>query len=67
MNRDALPMREGLPVWRAMEIIEQRTADHFAVVAADGEEFVGMVSRRDIVSAYLSVSRSVRREQNEIV
>lgn len=53
------------PVWQAMEYVNHSAADHFPIVD-DAGVFLGMVSHRDIVAAYLDVSRSVRREQSDL-
>lgn len=66
IERDSMALDQHTPVWRAMSLADSSTDDLFAVVDASGV-VQGTVSRRDIVSAYLNVTRSVRREQNGVV
>ncbi len=63
--RDVLTLSPDTPVWQAMELVSHGTAERFCVVDADGG-YRGMVARRDIVDAYLGVSRIVRAEQHDV-
>ncbi|GJL82072.1 MAG: hypothetical protein DHS20C01_17060 [marine bacterium B5-7] len=63
---DVMPLVESTPIWQAMDFADRSTIDHFPVVDGNGI-FQGMVSRRDLVAAYLSVARQARREQHDPV
>lgn len=66
ITRAVTTLEPDTPVWQAMHVTNRSTAERFPVTAPGGA-YAGMVSRRDIVSAYLGVSQSVRAEQHGLV
>ncbi len=65
--RDALVLDPATPVWRAMHLVSHATGEQFCVAGDEDGVYRGMVTRRDLVSAYLGVSQSVRAEQHDIL
>lgn len=66
ITRDALVLDPATPVWRAMHLASHATGERFCVAGDDDGIYRGMVTRREIVSAYLGVTQSVRAEQHDI-
>ncbi len=65
LHRDVPSLELSTPIWQAMDHVKHSSHDTFPVLGEDDRMFRGVVSRRDIVDAYIRLSRKVQREQSD--